>query len=374
MSDAIPTPPGGAPARSSTAARVVLIGSVAVVTLWLGVRVAQAVQSKKSAAQAGATAEGQPKKAREGAKGTPEPWQPDVAVEGTLSPIRETDLGFTTGGRMTRVAVKVGTQVTQGQQIAVLDGSMAAAQQRAAEAQIRAAEAQLALADDAKTRTTGLVQTGTVAESAGVATTKQRDLAKAQLDAAKAQKDLAGVALSHHVITAPFPGVITMAPSAPGAVVGPGVPLFHLTDTAKLRLVGTVGELDAPLLRPGQPLEVTAQGKTVRGVVTAVLPAVDPQTRRVRIEAEVDNDPAAPIVAGAMAKGSAKTGEAREVLRFPGSIVRPGTQDEVFVKAGDGWKPVRVGLVPRGEHVVVRQGLSKDDVVMLSPPPLGSDP
>lgn len=366
--------PGAPPARSSRAARAILAVSVGVVTVWLGIRVAQAVQAKRTGAPGTASSSPTQRSPREGVRGVPEPWQPDVAVEGTLLPIRETDLGFTTGGRLARVSVRVGAHVERGAQLAALDGSMAEAQRRAADAQIRAAAAQLALADDAERRATGLVERGAVSESAGVAATKQRDLARAQLDQAKAQKDLAGVVLSHHVITAPFGGTVTAAPSAPGAVVGPGVPLFHLVDTSMLRLVGTVSELESELLRAGQAVEVAAQGKVARGTVTAVLPAADPQTRRVRFEAELDNGGPQPVVAGVLARGAVKTSAPREVLRFPGAVVRPGTQDEVFVKAGDGWRATRVALVPVGESVIVRHGLSRDDLVLLSPPPLGSDP
>lgn len=367
------------PARrgASRTAKIIAAGSAIAVTLWIGVRVVQAVAEKRAAqpAVAGSASPASPTAkapaAAEVVRGEARTWQPTVALEGTLAPIRETDLGFATGGRLSRVAVKVGADVREGAVLAVLDGAPAAAQAKLAEAQIRAAEAQLGLADDANKRTGDLVQSGTAPQATLVQVGKQRDLAAAQLDAARAQLVSARIYLANHSIVAPFGGSITMAPSAPGAIVAPGVPLFHLSDTSRLRLVGSVGEADAALVKPGLEIAIAAGGRALSGKIVAVLSAVDPATRRVRVEAELDNDKAAPVLAGTFARGTVRGGAPVSVLRFPSSVLRPGSQDEVLVATPAGVVPRRVELVMAGGDLLVRSGVAAGEALVVAPSPTG---
>ena len=366
-----PTPPRAPPdaAGASRVAKLVALLGVAALALWIGARGVEAVRARHATASAAgnaapaAVAAG----AREAARGEPRTWEPTVALEGTLAPVRETPLGFAVGGRLVRVAVEVGATVKQGAVLGVLDAAPAGAQARLAEANIKAAQAQLALADDANRRTGDLVQSGAVGQASGVQAGKQRELAAAQLEAAQAQLAAARVHLGNHSVVAPFAGSITMAPSAPGAIIAPGVPLFHLSDTSRLRLVGSVGEGDFSLVKPGLDVEVSAQGRTLRGKVTAVLSAVDPGTRRVRVEAELDNDPAAPVLAGVFARGAIRGGAPAQVLRFPVSVLRPGSQDEVLVAAADGVVARRVSFVVQGDDLLVREGVAPDEALVLAP-------
>lgn len=359
-------------------AGVLLSGGLA---FWTLQRIGEAktVQSEVEARRS-AEAERVATAAREPAKvsvvlGVAERWQPRVELDGTLQAEHEASLGFKVGGRLSRVAVKVGDQVRAGALLGQLDVAEASAQARAAEAQVRAAEAALAIAEDGERRTLPLVQNGSFAEATGVQATRQRELALAQLDSARAQRALASAGVANHTLTAPFGGTITLAPTGIGAVVAPGQPLFALVDTSKLKLSTTVSENDANLLSPGTPIHVTSERGQITGRVTAVLATLDPRTRRVPVVAEFDNSAKKNEVslrAGAFVRAWVEAREPIDVLRLPHGVLRPGSQDEVFVVHAETSRlqarRIVFAVAPDGA-LLVRDGIGAQDRVVLDPIP-----
>jgi RND family efflux transporter MFP subunit len=359
----------------STAARIVVAVVGVLFVAWIGLRVMEALREKNEvqvkrneAAQLAAESANKPLVGKV-VLGRAEQWQPVVPFEGTLVPANEADLGFKAAGRIRAVLVKNGQRVKAGAVLAELDSSEARAQANAARAQVQAAEAQLALASDANNRTSSLVRSGGVAEAAGVQSEHQQSLAVAQLEAARAQYELAKVAVANHVLTAPFAGSITRVPSGIGAVVGAGIPQFHLADLSTLKLSGTVSEGDAALIAVGAPVEVNVSGRVVEGKIAAVLGTVDPATRRVSVEAEVPNDAERPLLAGAFVRASVRGGAPIAVLRYPHEVLRPGSQDEVIVIEQGVMKPRRVQYtIATDGALLVRAGVTERDGLLLSPP------
>jgi RND family efflux transporter MFP subunit len=294
-------------------------------------------------------------------------WDPVVEIDGTIAAGQHAEIGFKTSGRIAQVAVKVGDSVKAGQLLATLDSSEASAQLRAAEAQERAAQAQLALANDTDRRTQSMVQSGSVAEGAGVQSAQQRALATAQLEASQAQVSLSQVTLSNQRLVAPFAANVTRAPDGVGAIAGPGTSLFELDDLSHLKLKGTLGEGDAALVAPGAVLSIDTEHGAVPGTVTVLLGTVDPSTRRVRVEANIDNRDAR-LRAGAFVRATVKGTSGMSVLRLPREALRPGSQDEVFVLQNDtlASRHLAFSVAPDGT-LIVRHGLEASDRVVLSP-------
>jgi membrane fusion protein (multidrug efflux system) len=363
--------PGEAPKRKFTVGRLVILLALAALAVWIGVRVRAATRAQAAIAEEGVKAA----KAAENSGPTkvsvvtpmPRTWTPEVPLEGTLAPSREADLAFKVPGRLAAIKVKTGSYVKQGAALAYLEQTEVEAQVKAVQAQVRAAEAQLALADDGEKRTSALVQTGAQAPVMGIQVSKQRDLAAAQADAARAQLALAQATLANHVLSAPFSGYVTRVPSGPGGVVNPGVPLFHLQDVATLKLVGTVGDGDAPLVRVGTKVRVQLEGRTREGTIAAVQPSVDPVTRRLPVEATLPNDPDQPILAGSFVRAVVMGDKPIQVLALPSSVVRPGSQSEVMVVVMGRMSARKVGYATSGAEVLVRSGLQPDEVVVSAP-------
>lgn len=326
------------------------------------VEVKRTEEAKRSAAQLGAPV---PVRVVQGKADT---WQALVQFEGTLVATQSAELGFKQGGRIGAVRAKVGDMVKAGALLASLDSNEAGAQLRAASAQVRAAQAQLELATDAERRTAQMVTSGSLPEAQGVQSVQQKALAAAQLDAAHAQVGLVKVSLGNHALTAPFAGTITRAPDAIGAVVAPGSVLFALSDLRTLKLKGTVSEQDANLLGVGTAVEVEAEHGVVKGKITALVGMVDASTRRVPVEAALDNSGQATLRAGSFVRARGLGGQALSVLRLPHEVLRHGSQDEVFTVEGDALRLRHVVFsVDKDGSLLVRSGLNAADRVVVSP-------
>ena len=307
--------------------------------------------------------------------GVAETWQPFVEFEGSLSAAESAALGFKVNGRISSVKVKLGQIVKPGTLLGTLDASEAAAQARSAEAQLRAAQAQLVLAEDTATRTAAMVKSGALSEAQGVQSEQQKSLASAQLDAAKAALSLAQVSLGNQNLVAPFQGTVTRVPDGVGAVVSPSLVEFEVMDLSTLKLKGSVSESDANLVHPGSVVEISGEHGVVTGVVSTVLGAVDPNTRRVPLEALVDNkNEKTALRSGAFVRARVEGGAPLPVLRLPHEALRPGSQDEVLLENGGVLTVRHVGFaLAKDGSLLVRQGLQATDNVVFSPKPEAKD-
>jgi RND family efflux transporter MFP subunit len=377
-----PLPAGSA--RRITPGRIILVALVVGLGAWFAVRIHEAGKKQAAlAAEREATAKSagdatpstnanapSARAAQKGAtvRGVVRKWRPEIPIEGTLAPLRESDLGFKVPGRLASVRVTLGQAVAKGEVLATLDSTQAQAQLQAAGAGVKAAEAQLALADDGARRTSALVESGTQPKAMGIQAGGQRDLAAAQLEVAKAQLALASASASDHALVAPFAGQVTKVPTGAGSIVSPMLPLFHMQDLATLEMVGTVGESDAPLVKVGADAKLGIPGREVTGKVTVVLASVDPVTRRLPVRVAVANDKESPILAGTFVRATISSGKEIAVLALPGSTLRPGSQDEVMVVASGRLSARKIAFTRNSDgELLVRHGVGANDDVLLAP-------
>lgn len=172
-----------------------------------------------------------------------------------------------------------------------------------------------------------------------------------------------------HTINAPFAGLVTRAPSTPGAVVNPGLPLFRMEDVSRFRLSATVGEEEVDLVKVGAEVRVFYRDRVVPGKVTAVIPSLDQATRRAPIEIEVPNDPKAPILGYGFVRANIDSGHEEKAVRIPALAKRVGSPDEVFRVDGTVVRLVKtLHVVDADGSWIVRKGLEGGDRVILSPP------
>jgi RND family efflux transporter MFP subunit len=363
--------------RGTGVVAAVALGSLVVLGGALGVRFVQAtkknaaVETQRASTHAAALAQADKAPVVAVTKGQPASWQPSVTLEGSVSAGQEVDLGFKVSGRIDKVRARLGDKVRAGTVLATLEDREARAQVAAADAQARAAAAQLSLAGDAKTRVESLVQAGAQAQANAVQSSEQHKLAAAQLDGAQAQGELARSYLESHSLRAPFDGTITRAPGGPGAVVNPMSPMnavFHLVDARTLKLSGTIAERELGVVKPGDPVTVKVGDREVQGKLAAVVGATDPMTRRVPIEAFLENGKDSPILPGQYVRASIRGGAQVPVLALPSTALRPGSQDEIFV-VREGKLHLRhvVFAVGEGGKLLVREGLDAKEDVATSP-------
>lgn len=359
---------------STGASRAIQITAVALglgLFAFIGVRVKETLGERKAlaATMAQRTEEAQRRAGVAVAHAKPKAWRPTIPVTGTLAPVQEADVGFKTGGRLVKVGAEVGDHVKAGQLLAALDVSEARAQSAATGAAVRAAQVNYDMAKDAEKRTLALFEQKAVSDAENLAAKNHAVLALAQLEQARAQAQLAAVGVGNGSLPAPFAGLVTRAPEGVGKIVAPGEPMFHVQDTSVLKLSATLSEADARLVALGDPITLDGESAAA-GKVTAVLGALDPQTRRVPMVAEIPNATTPPMLAGAFVRATITSGREVQVLELPATALKPGSQDELVVLANGKAKLTKIAFTTGPDGVLlIRSGITAADAVVLGPSP-----
>ena len=343
--------------------------------LLLGFRYNEAIAARESLQQVqvqaatAAGADSSPERGQEALiSGERARWQPRISVNGTLVPARDAALSFKGMGRLADLRAKVGDRVKAGQLLAELDGREVRAQLAVAHAQTNTAEVQLQFAQENERRTRTLYENKAVSESSLIADHQRTELARVQLETAQAQLELARTALAGTELVAPFAGSVIEAPSAPGANVAPGVPLFRIQDTSSLTLNATLSPADAALAKLGEQVEVSDSSGVHLGRITAILPTVDPRTRRLPITAELPNQAETPLLANLFVRATIVPAQPIDVLKFPASVLVPGSQDEVVAVHDGASRSVHIVYASDSDgSLLVRDGLSLHDVLVAAP-------
>lgn len=303
-------------------------------------------------------------------------FTPRALATGTLRAQQQAQLAFAVPGTLQHIAAKRGQRVAEGAVIAQLDADFARAAVAQAEAGLAAARAQLRLADDALARMMAIRKQDGISESQLVQAESQRALASAQALAAQAQLEQARVHLSHHVLRAPFAGVVTKVPDGPGITVAAGLPLFALEAIQSLILETSLTQEEAATVRTGTRVTVVVPAtgaRTEEATVRAIVPSVDPGTNRVPLEITVANDQGI-FLPHSFARAHFPAGAEREALRVPASAL---TQREgafsIWIAGADGLAqalPVRL-LEQQAEAALVEVDSWPSGASVVETPPLG---
>ena len=178
-------------------------------------------------------------------------------------------------------------------------------------------------------------------------------------------------------VTAPFDGIISARKTDVGALInagsGQGVELFHMVDRSILRIYVQVPQSYATSVKVGQTADLKFAefpGRSFQAKLTRTADAIDPVSRTLLVELQVDNS-----------KGELFTGGYTEVhfaLPSPPAVFRLPVN--VLIFRGEGLKVAKLGddgkahIVPvivardLGNEVEISNGLSADDKIILSPP------
>jgi membrane fusion protein (multidrug efflux system) len=226
-------------------------------------------------------------------------------------------------------------------------------------AQARASQADAKLRFE---RVADLAKSGTESRS-------RYDEVRTALDAANARVEEIQARIADLRIRAPFAGVLGLREVSPGTLVKPGDRITTLDDVDRIKLDFSVPEAFLSLVEPG--LEVRTQtaavpGRTFVGRVAAVDSRVDPDTRAIRVRAEIDN-PDHVLRPGLLLSLELRANPERSLALAEQALVPLGSSQFVVVLDQDD-KPQRVE-VEIGRRVPglveIRKGLTKDARVVI---------
>jgi membrane fusion protein (multidrug efflux system) len=293
----------------------------------------------------------------------------EIEVTGALAPKFEVDVKSELTGLVREVYVTEWVRVAKGAPLARIDVREQESLVKRTEAALELAKASLLQARVAENRARRELERMKQLKEAGLSTQQALDDAGTEAEAAAsrieaahaqvsaAEEDLRQVRthLAKGLITAPIAGIVSEQRANVGDLVGEAganQPLFHIVDNRILNLTVTVPSSAMAALRRGQPLLFTTDalpGRTFRGTVLFINPAVNNTDRSVRVIAEVNNAPGE-LTGGLFVTGRIVTGNRGDVVLVPRESLSGwdifGKKARLFTVAGDraAGREVRTGL------------------------------
>jgi membrane fusion protein, multidrug efflux system len=286
----------------------------------------------------------------------PEPLDTGLGTVGSLRADESVVVRPEVAGRITRIHFTEGGRVQAGQPLVSLDTAIAGAA-------LREAEANLANSRSAATRASELVGEQLIARSDYDNVRAQRAVDEARVASARA-------ALSKMTLRAPFSGQIGLRSVSVGEYVNAGQDLATLVRLDPIEVDFSVPETRLAALRVGQPVQVEVDAfpdQRFGGQVVAIDPVVDPNSRSVKLRAQVAN-PDHRLRPGQFARVRLQSGEGRQALLVPEQALMQSGEERFVYTVVDGKAKrtvVQTGTRVPGK-VEVTAGLSPGDVVITA--------
>jgi cobalt-zinc-cadmium efflux system membrane fusion protein len=199
-----------------------------------------------------------------------------------------------------------------------------------------------------------------------------RILGRSDDDIAKLEKtDRIG---AETIVSAPIAGTIIQRKVGLGQYINAGAsdPVFTVGNLSTVWLIANVRESDAPRMKVGAPVEVTVlafPGRVFNAKLAYVAPALDPNTRRLPVRAEIQNT-GRELLPEMFASFRIVSGDDRLMPAVPvDAIVYEGANARVWIARPDSKtvvsREITVGDTING-LVEVRKGLSVGETVVTS--------
>lgn len=289
-----------------------------------------------------------------------------VRLLGDARPYSSATLFSKVAGYLKSISVDKGDQVKTGQVLAEIDSAET-------DALYDAAVADLENKRKLASRDRDLLARGNVSQQ------QQQQSETNQRMAEQSVRNLATLK-SYETIRAPFDGTVTARYADPGAMMpaattnqATSLPVVTVSDTSKLRIGVYVEQRDVPFVHIGDPADVTDPSDAERIVsarISRTAGALDPKTRTLFIEIDVDNTGNF-LVPGSFAYATLHL----KVKSFPqipvSALITRGDQNYVAGVGEDGivkLRPVRVAGTD-GDNVAIAAGVEPGDRVAINLPP-----
>ncbi|MEM7135156.1 MAG: efflux RND transporter periplasmic adaptor subunit [Myxococcota bacterium] len=217
---------------------------------------------------------------------------PESIATAEILALRESLLRAEVPGRVVAVRVEAGDSVEKGDVLVRLDVVRTESAVAAAGASVAQSKARFEQAQREFARTEVLVKAGGLADQALDDARNELRVTSAVLDASRADARLARRGLTEAVIRAPFSGTIVERHVELGEYLAPGNDLVRIADTSVLKARVLLDPREALGLSVGAKAIVEAfarPGERFAGRVVRVGKVIDPDTRRLPADVELDD-------------------------------------------------------------------------------------
>jgi len=294
-----------------------------------------------------------------------ESWTPTIAAVGSLRASRGVDVTAQVAGLITAIHFASGSRVAAGDLLV---------QQYVADEQARldGLVADRKLAEINLTRARELIRDNLISKF-------DLDVRENDLERARAAEDDLRLKIAQKSIRAPFAGQLGIRQVDVGQYVEPGDPIVRLEASDQMVVDFPVPQQRFGNLRVKQPVSLHVDswpGLSFRGVISAIEPQVDRDTRNIRLRAVIDN-PDGKLLPGMFARIDIELPVKENVVTVPHAAVTNSPYgDAVFVVNEEtddaGQKLLRVTNTvvvtgaTRGDQVAITSGLAAGATIVTA--------
>ena len=311
----------------------------------------------------------------------PRPGSPTstFTLPGNVSAYSDSPIYARTSGYLSRWFYDIGAHVKKGALLAEIASPEVDRQLQQAEADLATAQATANNAHLQADRYKGLVQSNAVSRQDTDTYVNQANATAAAVRSAQANLQRLREMQSFEKVYAPFDGVVTARNVDTGQLVDSGTTkeLFRVQANQTLRVYANLPEVYSAGIKTGEKLDLSFAehpGKTFQGTLVRTSQAIDPSSRTLLVEVDVDNR-SGELLPGSLAQVHFKSPVATQsqIIPVPALIFRKeGLRVATVVKDNAGNSiarlvPVTVGQ-DDGAQVQIVSGLSAGDQVIQDPP------
>jgi membrane fusion protein (multidrug efflux system) len=237
---------------------------------------------------------------------------------------------------------------------------------------------ELADAEREMKRISALYQSGSTTEQNRDKTTTayhaaqaKLSVAKAQLAQARAQLELAQINLRESTIVSPIDGIVTEKHIDEGNLINVGDAIVTVADMKLVRLIVGLAERYQASVKPGLPVRIDVDSfpdKTFVGKVYSVYPALDEETRTLKVEIRLDNSELL-LKPGMFARVTLITQRKDDAIVVVRDVVLGGRIDEPYLYVIEGETArkhfVKIGIKQAEKYEII-DGLKTGEMLVVN--------
>jgi RND family efflux transporter MFP subunit len=308
------------------------------------------------------------------------PARPGAPVDtfvlpGNVTAYTDAPIYARTDGYLVRWYYDIGTRVRKGALLATIDTPELDKQVAQAESDLATAQANANIARIQAERYSGLVKSDAVSQQDADTYVNQAAATAAAVRSAQANLQRVKELQSFEKVYAPFDGVVTARAVDTGQLInqGSGAELFHMQAIDTLRVYANVPQVYAQTLKRGMKIDLTFPehpGKVFVGTLVRTADAIDPASRTLLAEIDVDNR-SGELLPGSLAQVHFKTPTAGPTYIVPTAalIFRRDGMELAKVVDRDEARLVHVVIgEDDGATVQIISGLQPGDQIIQDPP------
>ena len=308
---------------------------------------------------------------------SPTPGAPvdSFMLPGNVTAYTDSPIYARTSGYLTRWYFDIGAKVKKGALLAVIASPEVDQQLAQAESELATAQANANNARIQAERYTGLVKSNAVSQQDTDTYVNQAAATSAAVKSAQANVQRLHELKSFEQVYAPFDGVITARTVDTGQLINQGAAneLFHLQAIQTLRVYTNLPQIYSQNVKRGAKIDLTFAehaGKIYQGTLVRTSDAIDPVSRTLLVEIDVDNR-AGELLPGSLAQVHFKAPSAGSTFLVPAAALifrREGMRVGTVINGNVAHLvPVVIGE-DDGASVQIVTGLNAGDKVIQDPP------